>query len=87
MPRSKRPTVAGPKLAGGHLPVLHTESRTDWEGKGWTAAVADEGATWAFVWQGQRVGGGYASRGAAKRGLERHLWRQSAVFDAVLGGP
>ncbi len=86
---SELPPITGPMLFGEWRPTLHTDSRTDWaSGRGkvrWTAAVADEGTTWCIIWQGQRVGGGYASRAAAKRGLERHVQGQARVLLHAMG--
>jgi hypothetical protein len=90
-PATVRPLLGGPKLFGFHKPSLHTDTRTDWEGRSggvyWLGSVADEGATWCFIWQAQRVGGGYSTRAAAKRAIERYLERALGLLEAIVMPP
>jgi hypothetical protein len=79
-----------PLLFGRLTPVLVTETRSEWRSRAsnrhWDAAVADAGRTWVAIWCGQRVGNAYASRAAAKRGLERFVVSQARVLIHAMGG-
>jgi hypothetical protein len=76
--------VKGPRLFKTHDPVVNTETQVTWEIGGRRFRVIDLGRSWAFEALAT-LSGGFASKHAAKRGLERHVRRELNLLAEVMG--
>ena len=81
---AKLKTVPGPKLFGRHNPVTNTETSVVWNVEGLAFRVLDRGRTWAFEGL-YTLAGGYETKAAAKRALERHIRRERKLLGKVMG--
>lgn len=79
----KMSALRGPKLFGKVMPREHNATCTVWRAGVYTAVVRDIGSSWSADWGGG-YSRGYATRAAAKTGLERAI-RESGKRSLALG--
>lgn len=72
MKTKKLTALRGPKLFGKVMPREHDATKTIWTAGIYSASVRDIGSSWFFDWGGGSAQG-YATRAAAKLGLERDI--------------